>query len=493
MGGRNLRPPFPCAGICGTQERSSKDREDDLSGKAISIFTKALDERLPTGERRLLVACSGGGDSVALAQLTAEAAPTLGITATLVHCDHGLRKNSAAEADFVRDLGKRLDLPVLSRRLDLPPDGNLEATARTARYAALAEIAAETGAGAVLTGHTAEDRAETLWLWLLRGTGPAGLAPLPAGRPLHEGSEILLLRPMLDLRREALRDLLRDRNLEWLEDPSNRNLDLRRNRIRHRLLPFIADEFELDPTAGAARLARRMEELGDFLDTELAERGLDPAATRHDRAKLAELPPALARHFALRALRDGQGVESLIELIARSGSGANRPLPGGRSARLEAEWLVMESQDLSAPPAAGTPVCELGPEGRILPLTGDDRETLSLAAGWQLEIHRRDGSAAIPASPFGAVFDIEALVAPLRLANPTAGLRIRLLGGPGERKLSDLFTDRKVPRPYRATWPLLLDAEDRLLWVPGLGRSELAPLTPRTRRSLCLDLEPISA
>jgi tRNA(Ile)-lysidine synthase len=452
-----------------------------------------LEVLLPKTCRSLLIACSGGGDSVALALLTSEAAPALELTVTLVHCDHGLRRNSAAEAGFVRELGERLELPVICRRLEIPESGNLEAAARNARYAALAEIAAETGAGSLLTGHTAEDRAETLWLWLLRGTGPAGLAPLPASRPLQPNSEILLLRPMLDLRRDALRELLREHKLDWLEDPSNRNLDLRRNRIRHRLLPFLAEEFDLDPTAGAARLAKSMNELASYLDAELAKQGLDPRATRHPRATLAALPPALAAHFAQRALGGKGGVEELLALLQRRDSGARLDLPGHRRARLEADHLVLEPVDRDAEPTPSIPEVALPPEGRPLPLEGPSSELLELSEGWRLRIRRLTQRPDPPASSMSAHFDVEALSPPLRLVNPTPGLRIRLLGGPGARKLSALFVDRKVPRPYRATWPLLLDAEDRVLWAPGLGRSELAALTPRTRSSLCLDLEPISA
>ena len=440
----------------------------------------------------MLIACSGGGDSVALAALVAEA----GLDAELVHLDHGWREDSAVEGDFVRELGGRLGLPARSERLELPEGGNREAVAREARYEALARIAAEVGAGAVLTGHTAEDRAETLWLWLLRGTGPGRLAPMPASRPILPGSDILLVRPLLAFRREELRDLLRERGLRWLEDPSNAELDLRRNRVRHRLLPFLAEEFGVDPTAGAARLAERMGEILEHLDLELAARGLDPTATRHDRAALAALPPALGRHFLHGLLRchgepDAEAVERLLAHLGRADTGAVLQLPGGLSARLEPGELVLEATGATAPAPESLPQAAVPPGGLELPI---DRDVdLPLPGGWILRVRRLEGAAEPPPHARTARFDLDALAAPLRLANPSPGMRIRLLGGPGEGKLSDLFIDRKVPRPYRAAWPLLLDREDRLLWAPALGRSELAPLVRSTRRTLCLDLEPGSA
>lgn len=448
-----------------------------------------LAAELPPDCRHALVACSGGGDSVALAALAAEADPELELT--LAHLDHGLREGSAAEADFVRELGARLGRDVRCETLTLVLSGNLAATARRARYEALARIAAETGAGAVLTGHTQDDRAETFWLWLMRGTGPSGLAPLPASRPLLPGGEVRLLRPLIDCRREALRDWLHERGLPWLEDPSNADLDKRRNRVRHRLLPFIAEEFDLDPTATTARLARRQGELLEYLDGRLAEAGLDPRAVRNPRAALAALDRGLRRHFAERMAGNHEGAGRLCALIALAKSGARADLGGGRRARLEADFLVLESDKATAP--TDLPQVELPASGLELALApGCHFEPL---ADWLLRVEAQPASAPPPAQGdlLAARFDLDALALPLRLANPRPGLRVRPLGGPGERKLADVFIDRKVPRPYRAAWPLVLDARDRLLWAPGLVRSELALLEPETRRSLCLDLRPLTS
>lgn len=466
-------------------------------------FALSLRSLLPSGAGHVLVACSGGADSSALALLTAAAAPTLGFTAQLAHCDHGLREGSAAEADAVRALGERLGLPVHALTLEIPAAGNREAAARRARYAALGELAEQLGTAAILTGHTADDQAETLWLWLLRGTGPTGLAPLPASRPLRAGSPLLVLRPLLGFRREALRDALRPQGIAWLEDPSNADLSLRRNRVRHRLLPELAAEYGIDPTGNALRLGAQMAELLGFLDAELAARGFGEealAATAWSQPQLAALPPVLARRFLSQLLqRRGLFNARVVEMtLQRLGTARDFWSLG---LDRESGWeLTLDGAQLellyAGDPAAPAPVPQLGVEGEFsigLPAATEAR--LALPGGWSLRLTRREGNPGPPASAREAVFDTEALAEPLSLQPvwTLPGARIRLLGGPGSRLLSDIFIDRKVPQRWRGGWPLLLDADDRALWLLGLARGEQAPVGPQTKRCLCLYLEPPSA
>ena len=467
-----------------------------LSPSLEDRFADALGALLPAGAKRLLLACSGGSDSSALAALTAAAAPVLGLEVLLVHCDHGLREGSAAEADAVRALGARLGLAVHALALEIPATGNREQAARRARYAALGELAAQLGAEALLTGHTADDRAETLWLWFLRGTGPAGLSPLPASRLLHPGSPLLVLRPLLGFRRAELQEHLRGLGIPWLEDPSNADLSLRRNRVRQRLLPALAAEYGIDPTRNALGLAGQMGELLAYLDAELAARGLGEealAGRRWDRQRLAALPPVLARRclselLARHGLYRGWAVDRLL-LHLKS------PRMRGIVELTEGWQIVFGEQTLAleqpAPGAGSLPQLESAEVGLPLPAGEDAR--LVLGGGWTLVLARRQGNPGPPASADSAIFDAELLAEPLRLERPRRGQRLRPLGVAGSRLLSDLFIDRKVPRALRAGWPLLLDAEDRLLWVPGLARGEAAPVGPQTRRCLCLDLEPPSA
>ena len=186
-----------------------------------------------------LIGVSGGADSVALALAVARLAPVgAGERVVIAHADHRLRPDSAADADFVRQLAGRLGARFVGRRLDVPTAGGregLEGRARRLRYDFLAEAAHEAGARHVLVAHTADDQAETILHRLLRGTGVAGLAGMRRSRPLADG--VALVRPLLDVARERVRAFLAALGQEWREDPTNADPARARNFLRHEVLP----------------------------------------------------------------------------------------------------------------------------------------------------------------------------------------------------------------------------------------------------------------
>lgn len=215
------------------------------------------------------VACavSGGADSLALLVLAVEA----GLTVTAIHVDHGLRVGSAAEAEVVSSAAARFGASFRSERAEVATGPNLEARGRAARYAVLPP--------GVLTGHTADDQAETVLLNVLRGAGLDGLAGIR-----RDGR-----RPLLDLRRHETEALCATLGLHPVHDPSNTDPAFRRNRVRHELVPLLDDIAGRDVTAVLARQAELLAEASDLL-VELAAT-IDPT----DAAALRTAPPALAR------------------------------------------------------------------------------------------------------------------------------------------------------------------------------------------------------
>lgn len=236
----------------------------------------------------LLVAVSGGPDSMALLHVVARLAPRLGLAVRAHGVDHGLREGAAAELALAADLSRALRVPFGTTRVDVGRGGNLQARARAARFAALAAAAAAAGASAIATAHHADDRAETVLLRLLRGAGPAGLAVLPPRAPLAR-TDLELIRPLLRARRADVLAHLARHGVRFATDPSNDDPRYLRVRVRRELLPLLA---ELGPGI-VDHLGALADQLG-ALAADAPAPGL-PRATVEALAKLVRSPGAEGR------------------------------------------------------------------------------------------------------------------------------------------------------------------------------------------------------
>ena len=257
----------------------------------------------------VVVACSGGADSLALLALAVDAA----LAPIAVHVDHGLRPGSEREADVVAGAAARLGASFDARRVHIEPGTNLEARARAARYEALEAARVAHGATAVLVAHTADDQAETVLLNLLRGSGSAGLA----GMPVRRGN---VVRPLLAARRADVRAECTRRQLAPAVDPSNEDRAHRRNWIRHEVLPLLERGAGRDLTPILTRQAEVLRAESDFLDAlaraawpgEAGARARDlarlpdPLARRAVRCWLGPPPPALDEVDAVLAVAHGE-------------------------------------------------------------------------------------------------------------------------------------------------------------------------------------------
>jgi tRNA(Ile)-lysidine synthase len=293
--------------------------------------------RFPKAGTAVVCAVSGGADSLALLALASAA----GLQVAVVHVDHGLRAGSAAEAATVAHAAQRFGATFDGRRVPVPPGPNLEARARRARYEALPS--------GVLTGHTADDQAETVLLNLLRGAGADGLAGMRAGGRV--------CRPLLGLRRTETRALCDELRLVVVDDPSNTDPRMRRNRIRHQLLPVLAELGGRDPVPILIRQARLLAADAAVLDELAGE--LDPTDAR----ALAGAPPALARRAVRQWLRAGSGEErhppSAAEvervLAVAGGRAVACQLAGGREVRRSAGRLRLAPAPAASAQGGGLP------------------------------------------------------------------------------------------------------------------------------------------
>ncbi len=234
----------------------------------LRLAERALqDHDLVRPGERVLVACSGGPDSTALLHVLARLAPRLRFEVVAHGVDHGLRAAAADELTVAAKLAADLGVSFSTGRVVVGSGPNLQARARSARLASLVAAAGAAGAAVIATGHTADDRAETVLLRLLRGAGPRGLAALPPRAPAPGGVAISLARPLIRARRaDVLAHLTRHR-LPFAEDPSNKDPRFARARIRHELVPQLESM--------APRVVEHLGDLADMLADLVA--GADPA------------------------------------------------------------------------------------------------------------------------------------------------------------------------------------------------------------------------
>lgn len=305
---------------------------------AVAAVRTAVRRCLADGSGLVLVACSGGPDSLALAAATSFVAPRLGRRAGLVTVDHQLQEGSADRAKAVAAWGRDQGLdPVVVETVDVAGrPGGPEAAARDARYEALIRAARAHGAGEVLLGHTREDQAETVLLALVRGSGPRGLAGMP---PRRDVDGVTLVRPLLDISREQTRQACAALGLEPWHDPHNSDPAFARTHARELLAMFV-DQLGAAVVDNLARTARLV--ASDVVALDQIARSAASAATEEDGSlrvgDLAALPDAV-RTRVLHAWARAQGspgsalshrhVAALDELVTNWHGQGPIYLPGG--------------------------------------------------------------------------------------------------------------------------------------------------------------------
>ena len=466
--------------------------------------TIARHELAPPGSR-VIVGLSGGADSVALAHLLQELASPCGLSlAGLAHLNHQLRGPAADEdGEFCRDLARRLGLPIEVGRTDVSRlaatrHESLEQAGRTARYAFLEEAATRFGADRIAVGHTRDDQAETYLLRLLRGAGPQGLAGI---RPRLG----LVIRPLLDVTHAELRRYLDQRGVGFREDETNADTSIARNRVRHELLPLLARRFSpaiIDVLSREAAIAREDAALLDSLAASAAARlvHVEGVAVLVDRAALAAEPLAVARRVLRGALAAASGgrfvgfsqTEQVLALATGTGGRGPIDVAGQRVSSVGGQLVIHPAAAGRRGPVAAGPVFHysLSIPGEVVVAEcgcAVSAETAPFVADADSLGRLRLGHAD------QAVVDRAAFPAGLGVRNRRQGDRFRPLGCSGTKTLQDLFVDRKVPADRRSRVPVIVDHEDRIVWVAGHALDDGYKVTSETKSVVILKLNDLGA
>jgi tRNA(Ile)-lysidine synthase len=413
-------------------------------------FSRVL-RSLGVEHTHLLVAVSGGGDSVALVQLLARCAPALGLSLTMGHVDHGIAAESAAVARDVARMAEQLGIGLLTTRLGLGAAAG-ETAARSARWSALEQMRVNAAAEFIVTAHHLDDQAETVLMRVLRGTGPAGLA----GMQLRRGT---ILRPLLPFRRAELAQYLHGQGLAYWSDPANEDPRHDRVWLRRQLLPLLQQRWPdvagaLNRVASAAAHGRRA-----WDDTLAHLPGLDVRQTG-DSISVAggpltgyssDMARAVVRTLALRAgvVVSGAGTERVLKLVADERSGSWVPLGGGWRAVMAFGRLRIERPVPVPQPVAVAP------------------EPAEVRWGqWTFRVTREEAPEAQDRRAMTAWLPLMPLVIRSRIP----GDRMKPLGGPGHRTIARLLQEARVPLGQRDSWPVL-ESNGAPVWIPGICRS----------------------
>lgn len=434
---------------------------------------------IPAGSRGVVM-ISGGADSACLlAGLAALIGPD---SLDAIHLNYRLRPDADEDEAICRDLCGRLLVALRVERPTLPA-GNVQAAARAARYAAAERIRTQHGAAWIATGHNRTDLAETMIYRLAVSPGRRALLGLAPRRGR-------IVRPLLAVGRERLRELAREAGLPYKDDPSNLDPRFARVRVRHEILPVLRElspEFERNMAATWREVAQESDALESLAAA--AIEGAEPGVARVDR--LEPLHPAI-RRIALRRLAEriagrqlplGMAKAEEIWRVATRPQGGVVDLTGGVRAICEAGWIVFAADGDERAAAEATNESPWPPA--TLPVPGSCRW-----GRWRLEAEIIPGRPTRPLGPDIAMLDADAAGSQLTVRGWQEGDRISPLGLEGSKSLQDLFTDCRVPRSHRRLLPVVL-AGDEIAWVAGLAIGERFKLRPETRSTAVVRADPV--
>ena len=433
---------------------------------------------------RILLAVSGGIDSMVMLHLFRSFRPSWNLELHVAHLNHQLRgEESLQDEEFVSQTARELDLPYHGKRVNTLEHAHVrrlskQEAARELRYLFLEDVRKAVDAASVATAHQADDNAETVLLNALRGTGIRGLAGIPIRRDPGK-----IIRPLLFARRTEIEAYARSRNIPYRNDSSNDSIQYTRNYLRKAIIPLLT-ELQPEVVESLNRISRMMRQLDEKIGKDLDDRWAilcwldEMGRTTVSVPDLLSEPPFLREEVALRLLRS-LGVESRAIMVRRILDLCSKP--SGHSLQLSRRLSVYRDRDrlVIADPTSQRPF----------------HQQVNLGGRYTFPTFEFSVSAPIPPPPHldsartTEFADAERLGRSLILRSWEEGDWFIPLGMRSKKKLSDFFTDEKVPLFEKPTIPIL-ESEGEIVWVCGKRLDDRFKVTGRTRSVVRLDYLP---
>ncbi len=443
---------------------------------------------------RVVVAVSGGADSIALLKVLKFLSYEYGITLISAHLNHGIRKKQAdREEVFVRRFSRNIDIDFESRKVHVPymqkgSGKSIEEVGREERLRFLTDIAGKYGAQKIALGHHMHDQAETVIMNFLRGSGPEGLKGM---LPVRDG---MFIRPLLGITKKEIHDYLEQNQIPFIMDPSNNSSIYLRNRIRHELIPELKRRFNPRLEEVLASMSEIMRLENDYMEA-VTDRVLENWGSkstdeeiRINISDLINLHPAIQHRLIKNLLKrfspTGTGigyshVKSVIGLADGARPGGRAILPYRICVRREYDDLCFgrqkkESNDRSWGFCYDVPV-----PGEIY--IRELNRTMRFEMIQTLESILLD-------NPNVVCMDFEKIIFPVVVRTVMPGDNIQPLGMEGKKKkLKSFFIDMKIPQIKRKTVPLMVDAGS-VIWIAGMRMSERVKITDKSRKILKVEI-----
>jgi tRNA(Ile)-lysidine synthase len=446
---------------------------------------------LESGDR-VVVGVSGGPDSMALLYALNRIKKKNNLTLKVAHLNHGFRgKEAQKEAEFVEEMAKKLKLFCEVKTFDVPAykkktSLSSQEAARVVRYQFLEEVREQFQASKIALGHNADDQAETLMMWLLRGTGLKGLSGIP---PVREN---VIVRPLIETTREEIEEYIREKEIPFVIDSSNQKTDYLRNRIRHEIFPLLKEHYNPQLVKGLVQTASIIRQENEYLEGIVKDILKDIIVSKNgesvviDGKRLLEIPTAIQLRCVRGALEQVKGdlrrisathLYDIIKIVSNNKPNKVLKLPEGIRVEKSYNHLTVTHHQSTTPPFhyrfTSIPdqinIEEIGKEMRFKTIKGGD------------QLIKKE-------NPQIAYLDEGKVIMPLTIRNARPGDKFQPLGMKGEKKVKDFFIDEKVPLRERKCVPIFL-FDGMLGWVGGMRINHRLRVTRGTRKVLKIEIK----